>query len=69
MPTCRTAKIHEEHSARNADQGHTHHQGEIRDLPVEKSAKERNGAKKATPLKMNGCNIIQWRFGSDHFPF
>ena len=22
-----------------------------------------------TPLKINGWNIIPWRFGSDHFPF
>ena len=22
-----------------------------------------------TPPKINGCNIISWRFGSDHFPF
>lgn len=38
MTTCRSTKIHKEHGARNADQGHTHHQGEIRDLPVEKRA-------------------------------
>ena len=32
MTTSSSTKVHEEHSARNADEGHTHHQGEIRDL-------------------------------------